>query len=117
MIRRNPLISQMASVLQSLLLRLVSAVEMIGRYDEHKWITYPHPRRITESRRGRGLDGCLCHGELAGEAREGALTGVTTEERAEEVTCLHEVGAPRLVRSRRGQQSRGPTSLPWTRLK
>ena len=117
MIRLTPLISQMASVLQSLPQRLVSAVAIVGRNEELKWITYPHPRRITESRRGRGLDGGLCHGELAGEAREGALTGVTTEERAKEVPCLHEVGAPRLVRSRRGQQPRGPTSLPWTRLK
>ena len=107
----------MASVLQSLPQRLVSAVEIMGRNDELKWITYPHPRRISESRRGRGLDGGLCHGELAGQAREGTLAGVTTEERAKEVPCLHEVGAPRLVRSRGGQQSRGTTSLPWTRLK
>ena len=111
------MISQMASVLQSLPQRLVSAVAIVGRNEELKWITYPHPRRITESRRGRGLDGGLCHGELASEARESPLAGVTTEERAKEVPCLHEVGAPRLVRSRRGQQPRGPTSLPWTRLK
>ena len=82
-----------------------------------KSATYPHPRRVIESRRGRSLDCGLSNGELAGEAREGALTPAPAEERAKKVSRLHEVGAPRLVRSRCGQQSRSSRHLPRARLK
>ena len=80
--------------------------------------TYPHPRHVIKSRCGRSLDCSLGHGELTGEAREGALVAsVPAEDRTEKVPCLHEVGAPRLVRPRRGQQPRGSRCLPRARLK
>ena len=81
--------------------------------------TYPHPRHVIKSRCGRSLDCSLGHGELAGEAREGALVAsIPAEDRTEKVPCLHEVGAPRLVlvRSRRWQQPRGSRCLPRARL-
>ena len=93
-----------------------SAIEM-GQNSKLKSVTYPQPRHVIESRYGGSLDCSLGHGELAGEAREGALASVPAKEGSEKVPGLHEFGAPRLVRSRRGQQPRGSRCLPRARLK